>query len=150
MIDDSTIIKHEFGDWTVIERDVEKTKAYNRIIYKCQCKCGMIQSISYHDLKIGRSRACQQCATSGTNNHAFVDKSGLIIGDFQIIRYDHTENSMSYWFCKNVITGKFVVKSDNNIQVIRYRARKKLERINSENLNKTKIPFTFISKENYG
>lgn len=163
MIDDSALIKHEFGDWTIIERDVEKTKAYNRITYKCKCKCGNIQSVAYHDLKSGRSRACKQCATSGTNNHAFIDKSGLILGKFSILQYDHTENNMSYWLCKDVTTGKIEVKSDNNLQVIKYRLRKESEKRKQLGLNgydsylqyienygkkpKIKVPFTFIDKE---
>lgn len=146
MIDEN--INKRFGDWTILRKDEEKTKKYARLTYVCQCKCGTVQSIALHDLKVKRTIACRKCCFTGTNNSAFVDKAGKTIDKYIIVSFDHAENGMSYWNCLNTDTGAMEIKSDHAIQNIKYRVRQKAEKLglwcNPEtyNLERYKIPFT--------
>lgn len=46
------LVGKRFGLLTVLEKDTEKTKKYNGVVYwKCQCDCGTIKSIRGQNLK---------------------------------------------------------------------------------------------------
>lgn len=147
MIDEN--INKRFGDWTILRKDEEKTKKYGRLTYVCQCKCGTIQSIALHDLKVKRTTACRKCCFTGTNNSAFVDKSGMVIDRYSIISFSHSENQMSYWNCLDLYTGNTVVKSDHCLQNIKSKNRKKAEKLGlwcspeTFEVRPYKVPFVF-------
>ena len=47
-----------FGEWTVIERDVDKSKEKKSSYWFCKCSCGEIKSVRSADLKKGKSLSC--------------------------------------------------------------------------------------------
>ena len=47
-----------FGEWTVLERDIDKSKEKKSSYWFCKCSCGEIKSVRSADLKRGKSLSC--------------------------------------------------------------------------------------------
>lgn len=142
--------KTKFEKWRVIEKDIEKSRKYNRTMYVCECDCGAIQSVALHDLKTKRSRGCPKCMRSGTNSSSFKDKTGYIYGKYKVLGFDHMEQkakqNKSYWKCLNTLTGEEVVLSEDTFYTILHREKELDKMIGLDNTSKEKkVPFTFIN-----
>jgi hypothetical protein len=67
----STRKGEKFGEWTVITRgeNVEGCGVKDVIRFWCECSCGSIHLVSWHNLKRGSSCRCEHCAGRNISNN---------------------------------------------------------------------------------
>lgn len=54
----------EYGRWTVVERDAEKSGKGKGVWWICRCACGTVKSVMGGQLVAGRSAGCRACHTA--------------------------------------------------------------------------------------
>jgi very-short-patch-repair endonuclease len=93
----------QYGELTVIEKDIELSKQKKRIYWKCRCSCGREKSVRADGLP--RTNTCGQC----TN-----DFMGRRFGRLVVI--DRAENDKfghRHWVCKCDCGNIKIVKADS-------------------------------------
>lgn len=60
------ITNHVFGKWTVLKQGCHDRQ--NKIMWLCQCSCGLQRNVRGKDLRNGSSKGCQKCS-SGIFRH---------------------------------------------------------------------------------
>ena len=91
----------QFGSWTVIELDPERTAAEKLGYYKCRCVCGKIKSVSGYSLRAGTSTSCG-CKRS---NKELDEMLGKQFGSWTVIELDTEREAKSrqlYYKCRCV------------------------------------------------
>ena len=93
----------QYGELTVIEKDIELSKQKKRIYWKCRCSCGREKSVRADGLP--RTNTCGQCAN---------DFMGRRFGRLVVI--DRAENDQfghRHWLCRCDCGNVKVVKADS-------------------------------------
>ena len=93
----------QYGELTVIEKDIELSKQKKRIYWKCRCSCGREKSVRADGLP--RTNTCGQCAN---------DFMGRRFGRLVVI--DRAENDKfghRHWVCKCDCGNIKIVKADS-------------------------------------
>ena len=93
----------QFGEMTVLEKDVELSQIKKRIYWKCQCSCGRIKSIRTDGLK--NIKTCGECKKDLTNQ-----RFGRLIA---LKKGKKDKASHQYWICKCDCGNIVEVNSDN-------------------------------------
>lgn len=91
-------IGERFGRWTVIA----ESKKYGYVV--CQCECGTIKDIWYHNLLSGRSKSCG-CLKSEKSrlpgrNPRFQDLTGQQFGEWLVLYRAEDKNHQTMWHCR--------------------------------------------------
>ena len=93
----------QFGEMTVLEKDVELSQTKKRIYWKCQCSCGRIKSIRTDGLK--NIKTCGECKKDLTNQ-----RFGRLVA---LEKGKKDKASHQYWICKCDCGNIVEVNSDN-------------------------------------
>ena len=93
----------QYGELTVIEKDIELSKQKKRIYWKCRCSCGREKSIRADGLP--RTNTCGQCAND------FMDRrfGRLVVID----RAENDKFGHRQWICKCDCGNIKIVKADS-------------------------------------
>lgn len=83
-----------YGDLTIIEIDVEKSKEKKRTWVKAQCSCGEVISVSHNALQRGNTKTC------GHSNLLRENIIGKRYGRWTVIEYIEDRNHKPYYLCK--------------------------------------------------
>ena len=93
----------QFGEITVLEKDIELSKEKKRIYWKCQCSCGRIKSIRGDGLK--NIKTCGECKK---------DLQGQRFGRLvALTKGKKDKSSHQYWICKCDCGNIVEVNGDN-------------------------------------
>ena len=93
----------QFGEMTVLEKDVELSQIKKRIYWKCQCSCGRVKSIRTDGLK--NIKTCGECKKDLTNQ-----RFGRLVA---LEKGKKDKSSHQYWICKCDCGNIVEVNSDN-------------------------------------
>lgn len=93
----------QFGEMTILEKDVELSQIKKRIYWKCQCSCGRIKSIRTDGLK--NIKTCGECKKDLTNQ-----RFGRLVA---LEKGKKDKASHQYWICKCDCGNIVEVNSDN-------------------------------------
>lgn len=93
----------QFGEITVLEKDIELSKEKKRVYWKCQCSCGRIKSIRGDGLK--SIKTCGECKK---------DLTGQRFGRLVALEKGKKDKaSHQYWICKCDCGNIVEINSDN-------------------------------------
>lgn len=93
----------QFGEMTVLEKDIKLSTEKSRIYWKCQCSCGRIKSIRADGLK--KIKTCGECSKDLTNQ-----QFGRLIA---IQKGKKDKAGHQYWICQCNCGNIVEVNSDN-------------------------------------
>lgn len=93
----------QFGEITVLEKDVELSKEKKRVYWKCQCSCGRIKSVRGDGLK--NIKTCGECKKDLTGQ-----RFGRLIA---LEKGKKDKASHQYWICKCDCGNIVEINSDN-------------------------------------
>lgn len=93
----------QFGEMTVLEKDIKLSAEKSRIYWKCQCSCGRIKSIRADGLK--KIKTCGECSKDLTNQ-----QFGRLIA---IQKGKKDKAGHQYWICQCDCGNIVEVNSDN-------------------------------------
>lgn len=93
----------QFGEITVLEKDIELSKEKKKIYWKCKCSCGRTKSIRADGLK--KIQTCGECKKDLTNQ---------IFGRLTVLEKGKKDKAgHQYWLCKCECGNYVEVNSDN-------------------------------------
>ena len=93
----------QFGEITVLEKDIELSKEKKRVYWKCQCSCGRIKSIRGDGLK--SIKTCGECKK---------DLAGQRFGRLVALSKGKKDKaSHQYWICECDCGNIVEINSDN-------------------------------------
>lgn len=93
----------QFGEITVLEKDIELSKEKKRVYWKCQCSCGRIKSIRGDGLK--NIKTCGECKK---------DLTGQRFGRLIALKKGKKDKaSHQYWICRCDCGNIVEINSDN-------------------------------------
>jgi hypothetical protein len=86
-----------FGNWTVIEIDVNNKSKHTRWI--CKCACGTVNTVIMSNLTRGLSKGCIKCSGNRRKKTTFKDLSGQVFGRLKVINKHGSLNKKIRWNC---------------------------------------------------
>lgn len=98
-----------FGKWTVIEKDIERTKATGATYCTCRCECGTIRSVRGQDLKNGKSSSCGCSKIKNLKGNRY--------GYLEALEIDKSKHErLTYWLCKCHGCGRIISIDSRSLQ----------------------------------
>lgn len=82
------LIGKTFGDWTVLEKDIDKSKEKKVSYYKCKCSCGVERSVNGNSLLRGKSQSCGHVLKEKNLQKALEERRklvGKVFGEWTVI-----------------------------------------------------------------
>ena len=91
----------KINNWTIIEKDLEKSK--KRIFYICQCKCGIRVSKRSDELIESGPKQCKTCDIDDRKLGLitpFIDYTGHKFGKWTVLERVFDRKGGTYWKCQ--------------------------------------------------
>lgn len=91
----------QFGRWTVLSLDEEKTKEKKHSYWICQCKCGNVKTVDGNSLTAGRTQSCGCLQREKTSIDITGQRFGKLVALYKTdSHYDKNNIARTYWHCK--------------------------------------------------
>lgn len=113
---DNCTVGTTYGMLTVIERDYEEEDVrvssgkQRRAYYRCSCGCGSTKTVLGSQLYKGITKSCGCMKKSQNVGRKVSDKTGMIIGDYEVVMLDNSEvrhtGMHAKWLCRCVHCGR--------------------------------------------
>lgn len=143
----------QFGRWTVLEFDTEKTKQAGQTYWICQCNCNKktIKSVRATHLKSGQSTSCGCYRNEQTRKANMKDLTGQVFGLLTVLEPTEKRRCTSVvWKCYCNNCNSICYKASNDLQkgtiscgCINSRGEVKIKNILKENNISFKEQYTF-------
>ena len=88
----------KYNRWTVLEE--AGSNKYGQFMWKCECECGIEKVVVGCHLRSGASKSCGCLKNELTVKRLRKDLTGLIFNRWTVLKYDYTENRITYWKCE--------------------------------------------------
>jgi hypothetical protein len=124
MVDLKKIIGKKFNKWTVIDSFNRKcpNSKYHTVWLKCQCECGRIKDVYYHNIITGQSKSCgcyRRQQPTGSDSPSW--KGGRHIteqGYVEIYKKEHPRAKTNGYVKEHTLVmeehlGRYLIKGEN-------------------------------------
>lgn len=102
-----------FGYWTVLEDSNERTKD-RRILWRCQCKCGLIKNVDSGSLTKGKSQSCGCLKKELLSRRTSANLINQTFGWLTVIEKVESSSGNTQWRCL-CKCGQYCIKSTTSL-----------------------------------